>query len=673
MHALHRQAVAFGRLVELGHDFDAVAADRIAHGFGQAAGGFGGGLGRLQVDFHAFGHGRQRGRVEHARQARDHAVGGDVLARQFIQLFAADDLAARDDLGVLQGQRQHELRFFLVVLQIALFAADLDLVQRRLGDVDVATLHQLGHLAVQQRQQQGADVRAVDVRVGHDDEAVVAQLVDVEVRADAGAQRGDQGGDLLAGDEAVEAGLFHVQHLAAQRQDGLELAIAALLGRAACGVALDDVQLAQRGILFLAVGQLAGQAGAFQHALPAGHFARLARGFAGAGGLDDLGAQRLGVVGVLQQPGFQRAGHGFFDGRTHFAGHQLVLGLAAELGLGHLHRQHAGQAFAHVVAGGLDLGLLGQFVVGDVLVDDAGHRRAQPGQVRAAVALRDVVGEAQHAFAVAVVPLHRHFHADRHAARRGLGGNREHVGVQHGLAAVDVFDEALHAAREREVLFLALALVDQADLHAIVQERQLAQALGEDLVVILDVGEDDGVGQEAHFGAALVGRARHRQRRDALALAEFHLVHLAVAADGQAQPFGQRVDAGHAHAVQAARDLVRVLVELAAGVQLGHDDFRRAAVEFVVLVDGRRDAAAVVGHGDGVVGVDRDDDVVAIAGQGFVDGVVDDFEHHVVQAGAVGRVADVHAGALAHGLQPFEHLDRVSAVAAVLGSGVLLI
>ncbi len=47
----------------------------------------------------------------------------------------------------------------------------------------------------------------------------------------------------------------------------------------------------------------------------------------------------------------------------------------------------------------------------------------------------------------------------------------------------------------------------------------------------------------------------------------------------------------------------------------------------------------------------------AVAGQGFVDGVVDHFKHHVVQAGAVGGVADVHAGPLAHGLQPFELLD----------------
>ena len=65
---------------------------------------------------------------------------------------------------------------------------------------------------------------------------------------------------------------------------------------------------------------------------------------------------------------------------------------------------------------------------------------------------------------------------------------------------------------------------------------------------------------------------------------------------------------------------------------------------------------------DRVVGVDGDDDVVAVAGQRLVDRVVDHLEHQVVQAGAVGGVADVHAGALAHRLQAFEDLDRAFAV-----------
>ncbi len=62
--------------------------------------------------------------------------------------------------------------------------------------------------------------------------------------------------------------------------------------------------------------------------------------------------------------------------------------------------------------------------------------------------------------------------------------------------------------------------------------------------------------------------------------------------------------------------------------------------------------------------MDGDQDVVAVAGQGFVDGVVHHFEDQVVQARAIGGVADVHAGALAHGLQAFEDLDRAFAIAA---------
>ena len=59
-----------------------------------------------------------------------------------------------------------------------------------------------------------------------------------------------------------------------------------------------------------------------------------------------------------------------------------------------------------------------------------------------------------------------------------------------------------------------------------------------------------------------------------------------------------------------------------------------------------RNAAAVVDHRDRFVRVDRDADFLAVAGERFVDGVVDDFENHVVEAGAVIGVADVHSGPL---------------------------
>src|SRR3546814_934993 len=77
-----------------------------------------------------------------------------------------------------------------MVLGIDLRPPARDLVERRLRDIDMARADQLGHLPVQEGQQQRADMRAVDVGVGHDDDLVIAPLFQVEiVPADSGAKR----------------------------------------------------------------------------------------------------------------------------------------------------------------------------------------------------------------------------------------------------------------------------------------------------------------------------------------------------------------------------------------------------------------------------------------------------------------------------------------------------
>ena len=109
-----------------------------------------------------------------------------------------------------------------------------------------------------------------------------------------------------------------------------------------------------------------------------------------------------------------------------------------------------------------------------------------------------------------------------------------------------------------------------------------------------------------------------------------------------------------ADAVQPAGHRVGLAVELAAGVQRGHDDLDRRALLDRVAVD--RDAAAVVDDPDAAVGQQACDDGVGVAGQGLVDGVVDDLVDEVVQTALAGR-ADVHAGALAHRLETLEDGD----------------
>ena len=96
------------------------------------------------------------------------------------------------------------------------------------------------------------------------------------------------------------------------------------------------------------------------------------------------------------------------------------------------------------------------------------------------------------------------------------------------------------------------------------------------------------------------------ERRLGDAVAEADEVLLAVAPDLELEHGRQRVDHRHADAVQAARDLVGVVVlalaELAAGVQLGHDHLGGGNAFLGVHAGG--DAAAVVAHRAGAVGVE---------------------------------------------------------------------
>ena len=368
----------------------------------------------------------------------------------------------------------------------------------------------LAHLPVEERQQQRADMRAVDVGVGHDDDLVIAQLVGVElVVADAGAERGNQRADLLRAQHLVEAHALDIQDLAAQRQHRLEFAVAALLGGAAGRVALDDEQFGLRRVLLLAVGELARQRGDAERIL-ARHLARLARGLARGRGLDHLADDDLGFGRMLLEPGLQRFVDDAFDHRAHLRRDQLVFGLRGEFRVGHLDRQHRGQAFAAIVAGERDLFLLGDAADFGIAGDLPRQRAAEAGEMRAAVALRDVVGEAQHVLVVAVVPPQRGFDDDAVA----LGVDHDRRRNERGLVAVEIVDERLDAALVAHLLALLdrMAHVGQHDGDAGIEEGELAQPVLQRREIELDHGEGFGRGQERHFGAALaVGVADDRR------------------------------------------------------------------------------------------------------------------------------------------------------------------
>ena len=127
---------------------------------------------------------------------------------------------------------------------------------------------------------------------------------------------------------------------------------------------------------------------------------------------------------------------------------------------------------------------------------------------------------------------------------------------------------------------------------------------------------------------------------------------------------GERVDDGHADAVETSGNLVAAaLAELASGMQNGENDLERGLA--LLLHGGHGDAGTVVDHGHGVVGMDRDLNGVVTARQGLVDRVVNNLVDKVMQA-AESRGADVHARSFADGLEALQNLDVFGVVRLLL-------
>ena len=101
----------------------------------------------------------------------------------------------------------------------------------------------------------------------------------------------------LADEHLVEARPLDVEDFSAQRQDRLEVAVAALLGGAAGRIALDQEDLGLRRVALLAVGELAGQRADVERALAPRQLARLARRLARGGRFHHLADDDLRLGG----------------------------------------------------------------------------------------------------------------------------------------------------------------------------------------------------------------------------------------------------------------------------------------------------------------------------------------------------------------------------------------
>jgi len=114
--------------------------------------------------------------------------------------------------------------------------------------------------------------------------------------------------------------------------------------------------------------------------------------------------------------------------------------------------------------------------------------------------------------------------------------------------------------------------------------------------------------------------------------------------------------------VQTTGELVVLVGELAAGVKLGEDQLDARHTLF--RVDVHRHATAVVDHFQRIVLMQDHLNRAGMAGEGFVDAVVDDFLGQMVGPRGIG----VHARALAHRVEAGKNLDGFCGIRHLSGT-----
>ena len=136
------------------------------------------------------------------------------------------------------------------------------------------------------------------------------------------------------------------------------------------------------------------------------------------------------------------------------------------------------------------------------------------------------------------------------------------------------------------------------------------------------------------------------------------IINFSVAEYLDREPSGKGVDNGHPHTVETAGNFVSAAAEFTAGVEHGESHFHGGSAGAVEI---HGNAAAVVQHGNAFVLMDGDKDLGAVAGQRFVNAVIDDLIDEMMKTAFAG-IADVHTGANADRFQSFQNLNLLGSV-----------
>ena len=256
-----------------------------------------------------------------------------------------------------------------------------------------------------------------------------------------------------------------------------------------------------------------------------------------------------------------------------------------------------------------------------------------------------VVAIAENIVRVGIVVFESHFHFHSLLFPTDVNGF-----VEGNAVLIQIANEFRQSAFVVVLFLTTIPLVFQNNTQSFVQESQLPQPIGKRVEVVLHPLENFFIGQKGGFRSRFIYLAHflHGSHRDsplvALGVSESIPIHFHLA------PFRKGIHHGSTHTVQPARNFVGGFVKLSTGVEYGHNDFQSRFFQLLVLI--YRNTATVVLHGNTLVLMNGDLDAGAIPRHGFVDAVIHNFVHQMVQAMA-GGIANVHGRPTPYCFQPF--------------------
>ena len=237
-----------------------------------------------------------------------------------------------------------------IIARVNLLGALGQPVERRNRQIKMAVLDEFGHLAKEKGDEQGRDMGAVDIGVGHDDDFFVAKICVLVMRAGAASQRLNKIAQLLISGELVARGVGDVEDFSAQRQHGLGGAVARLFGRSARRIALDDEEFRSLRRIVRAIRELSWEPELARRGFARDIFFGAAAG-AFLGAFDRPIEEFGGVRRRRRKPMIEGIAHDSLDDPGCLIGQKPAFVLALKFRLAKKDRDHRGAGRHDVIAG----------------------------------------------------------------------------------------------------------------------------------------------------------------------------------------------------------------------------------------------------------------------------------------------------------------------------------